>query len=112
MHIAILTFEGFNELDSLITLGILNRIKKPDWHVSIACPTPRVQSMNGVTLEAQASLAEAAKADVVIIGSGMQTREPQGGKILTQHTGLPPKPRADVGGKPKPTGKPTQRGGR
>ena len=25
MHIAILTFEGFNELDSLIALGILNR---------------------------------------------------------------------------------------
>ncbi len=29
MHIAILTFEGFNELDSLISLGILNRIKRP-----------------------------------------------------------------------------------
>lgn len=34
----------------------------------------------------------------------------QGGKILTQHTGLPPKPRADGSGKPKPTGKPKQRG--
>lgn len=29
MHIAILTFEEFNELDSLIALGILNRVKKP-----------------------------------------------------------------------------------
>lgn len=75
MHIAILTFEGFNELDSIIALGILNRIKKPDWRVSIACPTPRVRSMNGVVLEAQASLAEASKADAVIVGSGMQTRE-------------------------------------
>ena len=27
--IAILTFEGFNELDSLIALGVLNRIRKP-----------------------------------------------------------------------------------
>lgn len=27
MHIAILTFEGYNELDSLIALGVLNRIK-------------------------------------------------------------------------------------
>jgi hypothetical protein len=35
MHIAILTFEGFNELDSFIALGILNRIRKPDWRVSI-----------------------------------------------------------------------------
>ena len=29
MHIAILTFEGYNELDSLIALGVLNRVKKP-----------------------------------------------------------------------------------
>ena len=75
MHIAILTFDGFNELDSLIALGILNRIKKPDWRVSLACPTPRVRSMNGVVLEAQCSLSEAAQADAVLIGSGMRTRE-------------------------------------
>lgn len=75
MHIAILTFEGFNELDSLIALGILNRIKKPDWRVSIASPSTHVRSMNGVVLEAQASLAEAAEADAVLVGSGMQTRE-------------------------------------
>ncbi|MFC5524112.1 DJ-1/PfpI family protein [Polaromonas jejuensis] len=75
MHIAILTFEGFNELDSLIALGILNRVKKPDWRVSIASPTARVRSMNGVVLEAQASLRDAAEADAVIVGSGMQTRE-------------------------------------
>lgn len=75
MHIAILTFEGFNELDSLIALGILNRIKKPGWRVSIASPSPRVRSMNGVVLEAQVSLSEAVKADAVIVGSGRQTRE-------------------------------------
>lgn len=75
MHIAILTFEGFNELDSLIALGILNRIKKPGWRVSIASPTPRVRSMNGVVLEAQASLAEACRADAVLVGSGMRTRD-------------------------------------
>ncbi len=75
MHIAILTFDGFNELDSLIALGILNRIKKPDWRVSIASPTPQVQSMNGVTLERQISLEEASEADAVIIGSGMKTRD-------------------------------------
>ena len=75
MHIAILTFEGFNELDSLIALGMLNRVKKPDWRVSIASPTPRVRSMNGVVIEAQASLDDASAADAVIVGSGMQTRE-------------------------------------
>lgn len=75
MHIAILTFEGFNELDSLIALGILNRIKKPDWRVSIASPAARVRSMNGVVLEAQTTLREASAADAVIVGSGAQTRE-------------------------------------
>jgi transcriptional regulator GlxA family with amidase domain len=75
MHIAILTFEGFNELDSLIALGILNRIKRPGWRVSIASPAPRVRSMNGVVIEAQATLAEAARADAVLVGSGARTRE-------------------------------------
>lgn len=75
MHIAILTFEGFNELDSLIALGILNRIKKPGWRVSIASPAAQVRSMNGVVLEAQASLRDASEADAVIVGSGMRTLE-------------------------------------
>lgn len=75
MHIAILTFEGFNELDSLIALGILNRIKTPGWRVSIASPTAKVRSMNGVILESHISLREASQADAVIVGSGMQTRE-------------------------------------
>jgi transcriptional regulator GlxA family with amidase domain len=75
IHIAILTFEGFNELDSLIALGILNRVKKPDWRVSLASPTARVRSMNGVVLEAQASLREANDAGAVIVGSGIKTRE-------------------------------------
>jgi transcriptional regulator GlxA family with amidase domain len=75
MHIAILTFDGFNELDSLIALGILNRVKTPGWRVSIASPGARVRSMNGVVLEAQADLREASAADAVIIGSGMLTRE-------------------------------------
>ncbi|WCM48586.1 DJ-1/PfpI family protein [Pseudomonas sp. WJP1] len=75
MHIAILTFEGYNELDSLIALGILNRIKKPGWRVSIASPTAKVRSMNGVVIESHVSLREASEADAVIVGSGMQTRD-------------------------------------
>jgi transcriptional regulator GlxA family with amidase domain len=75
MHIAILTFEGFNELDSLVALSLLNRVKKPDWRVTLSCPAPSVTSMNGVTVHAQSTLAEACTADAVIIGSGIQTRE-------------------------------------
>jgi len=75
MHIAILTFDGFNELDSLIALGILTKIKQPGWRVTLACPSPSVTSMNGVTVQAQSTLAQANSADAVIIGSGVKTRE-------------------------------------
>ena len=75
MHIAILTFDGFNELDSFIALGILNRVKKTGWRVSIASPRAQVESMNGVTVSAQCALAQAAQADAVLVGSGMLTRQ-------------------------------------
>lgn len=75
MHIAILTFQGFNELDSLIALGVLNRIKKPGWRVTLCCPEPTVTSMNGVTVHAQSGLDELASAQAVIVGSGILTRE-------------------------------------
>ena len=75
MHTAILTFDGFNELDSLIALGILHRIRRPGWRVSLCCPTPEVTSMNGVTVRAQSRLEEARAADAVIVGSGIRTRE-------------------------------------
>ncbi|UVE59086.1 DJ-1/PfpI family protein [Burkholderia sp. EMB26] len=75
MHIAIVTFQGFNELDSLIALGVLNRIRKPGWRVTLSCPEPAVTSMNGVTVQAQSTLADACTADAVLIGSGMQTRQ-------------------------------------
>ncbi|MEC5217674.1 transcriptional regulator GlxA family with amidase domain [Actimicrobium sp. GrIS 1.19] len=75
MHIAILTFDAFNELDSFIALGVLNRIKKPGWRVTLASPAQTVTSMNGVVIQSQSTLAEASEADVVLVGSGMKTRE-------------------------------------
>lgn len=75
MHITILTFDAFNELDSFIALGILNRVKRPDWRVTLACPAPQVTSMNGVTVHAQSTLEDACEADAVLVGSGMKTRD-------------------------------------
>ncbi len=75
MQIAILTFDGFNELDSFIAAAILNRMKPKGWHAHIACPTEHVTSMNGVVVTRQKPLSFAAEADAVIIGSGIKTRE-------------------------------------
>jgi transcriptional regulator GlxA family with amidase domain len=75
MHTAILTFRGFNEIDSFVALGVLNRVKRPGWRVTICCPEARVTSMNGVTVHAQSPLEAASDADAVIVGSGIRTRD-------------------------------------
>jgi transcriptional regulator GlxA family with amidase domain len=90
-HIAILTFDGFNELDSIVALGILNRVRKTDWRVTLACPTPTVTSMNGVTVHAQSTLADANAADAVIVGSGVHTREIANDAALMSALQLDPK---------------------
>lgn len=83
MQIAVLTFEGFNELDSFVVAGILNRLKTVGWTASITCPSPTVTSMNGVTVEAQQPLEFANVADVVLFGSGIHTRS-----IANNNSGL------------------------
>ena len=77
MHISILTFDAFNDLDSLVAYGMLSRLTllgNRDWQVRIASPTPRVTSMNGLTIDAHEDLQAAAQADAVLIGSGLGTR--------------------------------------
>ncbi len=75
MQIAVLTFDGFNELDSFVAAAILNRLRGQGWAAHITAPTPQVTSMNGVTVERQKPLEFAAEADAVIIGSGIRTRD-------------------------------------
>jgi len=75
MQIAVLTFDGFNELDSFIAYGILNRMKPKGWKAFITSPTSRVVSMNGAAVDAQKDLEFAHTADAVIFGSGIKTRD-------------------------------------
>ena len=85
MHIAVLTFDGFNELDSFVAAAILNRMKTRGWAAFITSPTEQVTSMNGVTVQRQRPLEFAAEADAVLIGSGIRTREIAGdGDLLTR----------------------------
>ena len=75
MQIAVLTFEGFNELDSFVAAAILNRLRAKGWAAHITCPTEEVTSMNGVTIRRQRPIEFATEADAVLIGSGIHTRE-------------------------------------
>jgi transcriptional regulator GlxA family with amidase domain len=75
MRIAVLTFEGFNELDSFIASAMINRVRRPKLQALLACPVEHVTSMNGVVVRAQAPLSFAGEADAVIVGSGIHTRE-------------------------------------
>jgi transcriptional regulator GlxA family with amidase domain len=75
MRIAVLTFDGFNELDSFVAAAILNRLRSTGWEAHITSPTPEVTSMNGMTIHRQRPLEFASEADAVLIGSGIKTRE-------------------------------------
>jgi transcriptional regulator GlxA family with amidase domain len=75
VQIAVLTFDGFNELDSFIAASILNLLKAKGWAAHITSPTPEVTSKNGVTVQRQRPLEFASEADAVLIGSGIRSRE-------------------------------------
>lgn len=72
--VAIVVFDGFNELDAFIPLSVLNRLSTSGWKAEITGPSARLTSMNGVTLDAQQPLEFANEADVVLFGSGLYTR--------------------------------------
>ena len=82
MRISILTFDAFNDLDSLVAFGMLSRITllgDKDWQVRIASPTPRVTSMNGLTIDADEDLSQLAEARYPIYAEADLTVDVGGG---------------------------------
>lgn len=90
MQIAVLTFDGYNELDSFVAAAILNRMRGAGWKAHITAPSPFVTSMNGVTVERQQPLEFAGEADAVIVGSGIRTREIAGDADMLARIELDP----------------------
>ncbi|ANW16981.1 DJ-1/PfpI family protein [Streptomyces clavuligerus] len=72
---AVVTFDGFNELDSFIASALINRCRRDGLEAFITTPTPVVTSMNGVEVTGQRPMEFVAEADVVLIGSGVKARE-------------------------------------
>ena len=75
MQIAVLTFDGFNEIDSFVAAHILNRLRPQGWRAFITSPDAVITSANEVVVHAERPLEFAAEADAVIIGSGLKTSE-------------------------------------
>lgn len=75
MQVAVVTFDGFNELDSFIASALINRCRKDGLEAFITTPTPVVTSMNGVEVTGQRPMEFVTEAEVVLIGSGVKARD-------------------------------------
>jgi transcriptional regulator GlxA family with amidase domain len=75
VKIAILTFEGFNEIDSFVSHHILTRVDMKDWTVAIASPSETVTSTGGIRITAQQPLEFANDADAVLFGGSPRSRQ-------------------------------------
>lgn len=73
MQVAIVTFDGFNELDSFIASAVINRARGITAYITT--PTTVVTSLNGVEVVGQRPLEFIAEADAVLVGSGIKTRD-------------------------------------
>ena len=71
--VAIVTLPGFNELDSFLALHLLNRAEGV--RAFLAGPSAKAVSMNGVTTAVSGSMADAADADAVLLGSSRRTQD-------------------------------------
>ncbi|MFI1382133.1 DJ-1/PfpI family protein [Embleya sp. NPDC020886] len=74
-QVAVVTFDGFNELDSFVAAAIVNRCRKDGLTAYITTPAPTVTSMNGVEVTGQRGFDFIPEADVVLVGSGIRTRD-------------------------------------
>lgn len=75
MQVAVVTFDGFNELDSFIASALINRCREDGLEAFVTTPAPVVRSMSGVEVTGQRPMEFVTEADVVLIGSGVRTRD-------------------------------------
>lgn len=81
MHVVIVAFDGFTDVDLFIPWDLLYRVKDPRyagldgaWRVSICADSPRITSYSGVTIDTHGPVDWAREADAVFIVSGPGSR--------------------------------------
>ena len=75
MQASIVIFDDFTDVDLFLMWDLLNRVRLPDWKVSILGDAPEHVSATGVSIRTHGSIERANKSDVVLFVSGMGTRK-------------------------------------
>src|SRR5215469_6192377 len=91
MRIAILTFDGFNEIDSFVAAYMINRVARAGLKAEITCAGPVVESGRGVRVMAQQPLEFTCEADAVLVGSGKLTPQIAEDEALLSRLSLDPR---------------------
>lgn len=73
-RVALVCFDGFQELDAFIPLALLNQLRPRGWSAELCGPGTMLSSMHGLQQPLQRPLEWANEADVVLFGSGIYTR--------------------------------------
>jgi transcriptional regulator GlxA family with amidase domain len=91
MRIAILTFDGFNEIDSFVASYMISRVPRAGLKAEITCAGPVVESGRGVRVMAQQPLEFTREADAVLVGSGKLTPQIAEDPALLSRLSLDPR---------------------
>jgi transcriptional regulator GlxA family with amidase domain len=73
-RVAVVSFDGFSDLDTFVLLGLLSRLRLQGFTAEITGPGSRLTSMNGVSVDVQQPLEFANEAEVVLFGGGLYAR--------------------------------------
>jgi transcriptional regulator GlxA family with amidase domain len=74
VRVAVVAFDGFDELEAFVAIGIIDRLKAEGWSVEIASTAAHVTSMCGATVLVQRPLEYANECDAVLFAGGMFNR--------------------------------------
>lgn len=74
MRIALLAFDGFDELEVGVLSSMLNRLSARGWRAEVTSAAAQITSMHGVTLQVTQPLEFANEADAVVMSSNLYAR--------------------------------------
>jgi transcriptional regulator GlxA family with amidase domain len=97
MHIAIVAFDGFTDIDLFMPWDLLHRVQDPEyagysgsWRISICADAPKITSYSGLAIATHGPLRWARDSDAVFIVSGPGSRKKLGDPLFLDELCLDP----------------------